>query len=161
MRFDQINGDRWTIPKTKNGHAHVVTLSPLALEIIEKQRALSGGPFVFGSASKAGHPITGDSLTKALERVRNKHLAELEPFCVHDLRRSVASGAAEYLDAPERLIELMLNHLPKDRLIRTYQAGGMSEKLRGLFLRWGCFMQGVIQPEQAAPDNVVPIAASK
>lgn len=161
MRFDQINGDRWTIPKTKNGHAHVVTLSPLALEIIEKQRALSGGPFVFGSASKAGHPITGDSLTKALERVRNKHLAELEPFCVHDLRRSVASGAAEYLDAPERLIELMLNHLPRDRLIRTYQAGGMSEKLRGLFLRWGCFMQGVIQPEQAVPDNVVPIAASK
>lgn len=157
MRWDQLNGDRWTIPETKNGRAHVVTLCPLALEIIERQKALSSGPYVFESTSKAGHPITGDAVTKALERVRQKHLAELVPFSPHDLRRSVATGAAEYLDAPERLIELMLNHVPKDRLIRTYQVGGMAEKLRGLFLRWGEFIQTLTQPEQAKPDNVVSV----
>ncbi|WP_270799289.1 tyrosine-type recombinase/integrase [Aeromonas sp. QDB54] len=155
MRWEQINGDRWTIPETKNGRAHVVTLCPLALDIIEQQKALSNGPYVFESTSKTGHPITGDAVTKALERVRIKYLAELAPFSPHDLRRSVATGAAEYLDAPERLIELMLNHVPKDRLIRTYQVGGMAEKLRALFLRWGDFMATITQPEQAKPDNVV------
>ena len=157
MRWEQINGDRWTIPETKNGRAHVVTLCPLALEIIERQRELSQGSFVFESTSKAGHPITGDAVTRALERVRLKYLAELVPFSPHDLRRSAATGAAEYLDAPERLIELMLNHVPKDRLIRTYQVGQQAEKLRALFLRWGDFIQSLTQPEQAKPDNVVSV----
>ena len=155
MRWEQINGDRWIIPETKNGRAHVVTLCPLALEIIERQKALSGGPYVFESTSKAGHPITGDAVTRALERVRLKYLAELAPFSPHDLRRSVATGAAEYLDAPERLIELMLNHVPKDRLIRTYQVGQQAEKLRTLFLRWGEFIRSITQPEHAKPDNVI------
>ncbi|WP_447835663.1 tyrosine-type recombinase/integrase [Aeromonas salmonicida] len=157
MRWEQINGDRWTIPETKNGRAHVVTLCPLALEIIERQKPLSNGPYVFESTSKPGLPITGDAVTRALERVRMKYLAELVPFSPHDLRRSVATGAAEYLDAPERLIELMLNHVPKDRLIRTYQVGGMAEKLRALFLRWGDFIQTVTQTEQTKSDNVVSI----
>ncbi|MFQ1641477.1 tyrosine-type recombinase/integrase [Aeromonas veronii] len=157
MRWEQINGDRWTIPETKNGRAHVVTLCPLALEIIEQQTALSNGPYVFESTSKTGHPITGDAVTKALERVRIKYLAELVPFSPHDLRRSVATGAAEYLDAPERLIELMLNHVPKDRLIRTYQVGGMAEKLRTLFLRWGEFVRVLTQPAEQVPDNVVAV----
>lgn len=159
MRWDQLNGDRWTIPETKNGRTHVVTLCPLALEIIERQRPLSQGPYVFESTSKAGHPITGDAVTKALERVRVKFLGELVPFSPHDLRRSVATGAAEYLDAPERLIELMLNHVPKDRLIRTYQVGGMAEKLRSLFLSWGDFIQSQVSrdPEQAKQGNVVSV----
>ncbi|MDX7777918.1 tyrosine-type recombinase/integrase [Aeromonas hydrophila] len=155
MRWEQINGDRWTVPETKNGRAHVVTLCPLALEIIERQKALSRGPYVFESTSKAGHPITGDAVTKALERVRMKYLGELAPFSPHDLRRSVATGVAEYLDAPERLIELLLNHVPKDRLIRTYQVGQQAEKLRTLFLRWGDFVGGITQGDQAKPDNVV------
>ena len=157
MRWDQINGDRWTIPETKNGRSHVVPLCPLALEIIEQQRGLSQGPYVFESTSKPGESVTGDAVTRALERVRLKYLAELAPFSPHDLRRSVATGAAEYLDAPERLIELMLNHVPKDRLIRTYQVGQQAEKLRALFLRWGEFVRSMTQPEQAKPDNVVSV----
>ena len=160
MRWEQINGDRWTIPETKNGRAHVVTLCPLALEIIERQRELSQGPFVFESTSKAGHPITGDAVTRALERVRLKYLAELAPFSPHDLRRSAATGAAEYLDAPERLIELMLNHVPKDRLIRTYQVGQQAEKLRNLFLRWGDFIATHITKESTKlsnSNNVIPV----
>lgn len=157
MRFDQVVGDRWTIPETKNGRSHVVTLHPLALDIIKRQKKLSQGPFVFESTSKTGHPITGDAVTKALERVRQKHLTELEPFSPHDLRRSVATGAAEYLDAPERLIELLLNHVPKDRLIRTYQVGGMADKLRTLFIRWGDFIQASTQESQVTPENIISV----
>ncbi len=163
MRWDQLNGDRWTIPETKNGRNHVVTLSPLALDILEQQRNLSQGHFVFESTSRIGHPITGDAVTKALERVRLKYLADFESFSPHDLRRSVATGAAEYLDAPERLIELLLNHVPKDRLIRTYQVGGMADKLRALFLSWGGFMESVITGPTGEHDtgNVVTVEFRK
>lgn len=158
MRWDQINGDRWTIPETKNGRSHIVTLHPLALSILTKQRILSESAYVFESTSKPGYPITGDAITRALERVRTKYCAEVERFSPHDLRRSVATGCAEYLDAPERLIELLLNHVPKDRLIRTYQVGQQAEKLRNLFLRWGFFIENeVVHNATTQPDNVVQI----
>lgn len=162
MRWSHINGDRWTIPETKNGRAHVVTLCPLALDIIGQQRGLSNGPFVFESSSLPERPITGDAVTRALERVRLKYLGELEPFSPHDLRRSVATGAAEYLDAPERLIELLLNHVPRDRLVRTYQVGQQAEKLRVLFLRWGSFVADLVRPvEHQESSNVVRMEFGK
>lgn len=159
MRWDQINGDRWTISETKNGKSHVVTLHPLALSILKKQRIISEGAFVFESTSNQGFPITGDAVTRALERLRKKYLAELEPFSPHDLRRSVATGCAEYLDAPERLIERLLNHIPKDRLIRTYQVGQQAEKLRSLFLSWGDFVERYVAQSASheVTDNVVQV----
>ena len=159
MRWDQINGERWTIPETKNGKSHVVTLHPLALSILKKQRIISEGAYVFESTSNQGFSITGDAVTRALERLRKRYLAELEPFSPHDLRRSVATGCAEYLDAPERLIERLLNHVPKDRLIRTYQVGQQAEKLRKLFLDWGDFVeQQVTRDANNKPtDNVVKV----
>lgn len=162
MRWEQIKGDRWTIPETKNGKSHVVTLHPLVVSILETQRIISEGGWVFESLSKPGFPVTGDAITRALERLRTKHMAEVVSFSPHDLRRSVATGCAEYLDAPERLIELLLNHVPKDRLIRTYQVGQQAEKLRNLFLKWGDFIEyQVIQANDDIPDNVVKISFGK
>lgn len=159
MRFDQIDGDRWSIPETKNGRSHVVTLHPLALEIVERHRALSRGPWVFESISKPGEAITADAVTRALDRIRVKFVAELEHFQVHDLRRSVATGCGEYLDAPERLIEKLLNHQGADKLMRTYQVGEQAEKLRQLWLNWGDWLaSNVIQDEAVAvPNNVVAV----
>lgn len=162
MRWEQIKGDRWTIPETKNGKSHVVTLHPLVLSILETQRIISEGAWVFESLSKPGFPVTGDAITRALERLRPKHMAEVASFSPHDLRRSVATGCAEYLDAPERLIELLLNHVPKDRLIRTYQVGQQAEKLRSLFLKWGDFIEHeVIRHDDNIPNNVVKISFGK
>ncbi|EFO1116565.1 integrase, partial [Escherichia coli] len=71
-------------------------------------------------------------------------------------------GCAEYLDAPERLIELLLNHVPKDRLIRTYQVGQQAEKLRNLFLKWGDFIEHeIIESDNGTPDNVIQISFGK
>ncbi|MCZ5680653.1 tyrosine-type recombinase/integrase [Escherichia coli] len=158
MRWDQINGERWTIPATKNGKSHIVTLHPYMLSLIKHNvNSLKVHMFLVLLANLA-FPITNDALTRALERVRSKYLAELTPFSPHDLRRSVATGCAEYLDAPERLIELLLNHVPKDRLIRTYQVGQQAEKLKNLFIEWGNFiMNNVITVQQNAPDNVIHI----
>jgi integrase len=119
----------------------VVTLSPLAQEIISEQRMItsSTSPYVFESTTKLGHAITGDALMRALDRLQKRKLAELEPFSVHDLRRSVANCCGIELGAGPLEIEHMLNHQISDKLLRTYQAGALRnpEKLRSLFLRWG------------------------
>ena len=164
MKLDQIEGNKWTIPadNTKNKRAHVVTLHSLALEIIEQQKSIISqqSQYVFESSSIRYNPITGDSITRALERLRKKYLAELDAFTVHDLRRSVASGCAEYLDAPERLIELLLNHQPSDRLVRTYQVSDRTEKLKGLFLSWGDFVNKNVRGKESKTDNSNVIAGN-
>jgi len=55
-----------------------VTLHPIAISLLKRQRILSESAYVFESTSKPGSPITGDAITRALERVRIKYCAELE-----------------------------------------------------------------------------------
>lgn len=80
MRWEQINGNRWTIPETKNGKSHIVTLHPLALSLLKTQRIISEGGWVFESLSKPSFPVTGDAITRALERLKTKYMAEVAPF---------------------------------------------------------------------------------
>ena len=61
----------------------------------------------------------------------------MEPFTVHDLRRSAATNWAERLDAEERVIELCLNHLPLNKLVRTYHRSRHDDKKKMLWQRWG------------------------
>lgn len=78
-------------------------------------------------------------MTRTLDRLQKRKLAELEPFSIHDLRRSVADCCGIELGAGPLEIEHMLNHQISDKLRRTYQAGSLRnpDKLRMLFLRWG------------------------
>ncbi|UNP89643.1 hypothetical protein MNZ22_04515 [Aeromonas encheleia] len=72
----------------------------------------------------------------------------------------MSTGCGEYLDAPERLVEKLLNHQGEDKLVRTYQVGEQAEKLRRLWLDWGDWMAANVaqEPEAAAmQDNVVRV----
>jgi integrase len=96
MEWSEIDGEWWTIPgtKTKNGLAHRVPLTPLALRIldeIKKEVEGTGGKkkplsqFVFpGPSGKA--PMANPQ--KALERIQT---ATGIHFRGHDLRRTAAS----------------------------------------------------------------------
>ena len=169
MQWAHLDGDRWTIPETKSGRPHVVTLSPLAKAIIEEQRMICSpiSPYVFESSTKLGHSITGDALMRALDRLQKRKMAEFESFSVHDLRRSVANCCGIELGAGPLEIEHMLNHQISDKLLRTYQAGALRnpEKLRALFLRWGEFVAQNIaaNPNAVAqhPSNVVTVQFGK
>ncbi len=166
MQWAQIDGDRWTIPETKSGRAHVITLCPLAQAILEEQRAIvsPGCPYVFESSIRPGEPITGDAMMRALERLQKRKMAEYEPFNVHDLRRSVATCCGIELGAGPLEIEHMLNHQISDKLLRTYQAGALRnpDKLKALFLRWGEYVrQHIADPEPdegtQAGSNVIQV----
>ena len=140
MRFSHIRDDVWTIPDTKNGKPHSVFLSRQAKALIDEQAVYVNGDFVFESdrpKSDVIEPILVDSITRSLRRFISRSLSDMEPFTVHDLRRSAATNWAERLDAEERVIELCLNHLPLNKLVRTYHRSRHDDKKKMLWQRWG------------------------
>jgi integrase len=116
MRWQDIDEVErtWTIPseKTKAGRAHLVPLPPLAMDVLREVRqslmqlgALSEDDldaqgklpeYVF--TTRGDRPISGYSkaksrLDKAVARTRAKEgLPILEPWTIHDLRRTVGTG---------------------------------------------------------------------
>jgi len=166
MRWNELDlkAGTWEIPKTrtKNRRGHFVYLSPLALKILKDLQPLTGeSRFVFESMDKPGQSIHQDSLTKALSRLQGVEegpLTGIEPFTLHDLRRSAATGWGEYLKVPPHVIELMLNHLPKDKLVQTYQRASYAEEQRKAWKAWGTKIERFVANE---PKNVVSITSKK
>ena len=156
MRFSHIRDDIWTIPDTKNGKPHSVFLSRQAKALIDEQALYVNGDFVFESdrpKSDVIEPILVDSITRALRRFISRSLSDMEPFTVHDLRRSAATNWAERLDAEERVIELCLNHLPLNKLVRTYHRSRHDDKKKMLWQRWGELVELEIANEPQKNNN--------
>jgi integrase len=173
--------------RTKNRRGHMVYLSALVVEILRGLQSLSGAsPFVFESmrqsrdgavVSQSLHP---DTLSRTIYRLRGEEgkpkgnsrdrkavaqadkepapLANLAHFTVHDLRRSAATAWGEYLKTPPHIIERMLNHLPEDKLVATYQRAVYADEQRDAWEAWGALVE---QQVARAPGNVISIVATE
>lgn len=117
MRWTEVDvaAESWTIPKerTKNGIAHEVALSEVALRVLNSMPRIEAGPrsagLVFTTNGKSA--VSGFSKAKA-GFDRAMALAKGEPtphWTLHDLRRSAASGMAG-LGIPPHVVEATLNH---------------------------------------------------
>jgi integrase len=108
MRWSQLDIDRsaWTIPAdvAKNGRAHEVPLSEIALDIIKSLPRFAGSDLAFTTTGIS--PISGFGRAKD----RLDFLMEACEWRLHDLRRTVASGMARLGIAPH-VIEKVLNHV--------------------------------------------------
>jgi integrase len=104
LRWSEVQGDQIVLPgeRTKNHRAHVIPLSEPAMTILAKRVRRDRG-FVFG---RDGSGFRGWS--KAKEKIEAR--APLEPWVVHDLRRTVATRMAE-LGVQPHIIEAVLNHV--------------------------------------------------
>ena len=159
MRWDEINFDEgvWLLPseRTKNRQAHTIYLSSLAAEIIQSLLPISGNSqFVFdtGHYTDGGH-IHADTLTGVIARLRgmatgvkkklvsNAPLVDMPSFNVHDLRRSAATAWGEYLKTEPHVIERMLNHQPRNKLIATYQRAVYGSEQKSTWLQWGIMIE--------------------
>lgn len=155
MSWNELDLDvgTWVLPKerTKNKQAHTIYLSDLALALINILRFYSNkSEFVFdtGRHSKDGH-IHADSLTGVIYRLlgtskgpKKKNggyepLIHIQPFSIHDLRRSAATAWGEHLKVEPHVIERMLNHQPINKLMATYQRAVYAEEQKLAWLAWG------------------------
>ena len=171
MRWADIDEDEctWTLSSemTKAGRAHVVPLSPLALEILgetkEMARLLGGEPkngkpatYVF--TTRGDRPISGYSkakarLDKAVVAARQEDgLPALDPWTIHDLRRTVGTGLGK-LGVSRFIIGRVLNHA--DRTVTgIYDRHEYLEEKRRSLDTWGTYLGNLIGPPSG---NVVPI----
>jgi integrase len=114
----------WLIPgaKTKNGKAHIVPLSGLAVDTVraalaDPHRNIDGASaHVFRSKWGSTAAIARHSLSQATRRIcalPRFEAAGLKPFTPHDLRRTGAT-LARAAGAPRDAVAALLNHSPDD-----------------------------------------------
>lgn len=138
-RWSQIDAEArtWTRPATlmKSGEAHIVTLSPAALAVLETAKPLRtlSSDLIFPGTR--GQPLTDMALLKIVK--------EAGPFTVHGFRAAFRTWAAEQMPTiPEAVAEAALAHSVPDAVVRAYQRAKFMELRRKLLDAWAGFVEG-------------------
>jgi integrase len=137
--------------RIKNKKPHQIPLSPIAMEILETRYKRirvpsitangTNGVSVFG---KRGH---GFSTWADGKRGLDRRLPGMEPFRLHDVRRSVATGMARIgISIP--VIEKVLNHQSGTfaGIVGVYQRHDFAEVKRQALELWASHLMAVVAP---------------
>src|SRR3546814_10769165 len=165
MRWSELSADltTWTIPKerAKNKLAHEVQLSPAAVEILKglprKTVTVDGKevPSDFVFTTTGATPFASYSKAKA----RLDKNAEIAPWGLHDLRRTMTTGLASIGIAPH-IADKILNH--KTGTIKgvaaVYNRHAYTEERRNALEAWANRLDRVVN---GRADNVVELRAAQ
>jgi integrase len=180
LRWNELTDDleSWTLPgeRTKNGVTHVVPLSAPARDLlrsllpedeIEAKRVLAErrangelvlpgvvGTFAGWSKSKTVlDKAVADARAEAV-KVAGKGPAPLEPWNVHDIRRSVATGF-QRLGVRLEVTEAVLNHISGSRggIAGVYQRHDWATEKRAALDAWASHVLAV--SENKIPANKI------
>jgi len=161
------NDQLWTIPppRTKNGKEHYVPLPAAALSIIaaipeirsegkKKYLLTTTGKTPISGFSKGKTAIDAEMLAiarrEAAERGEEPKDVKLEPWTLHDLRRTAASGMAR-LGVPVHVVEAVLNHQSGTikGVARVYNRYEYADEKREALTAWA----GLVEQITAKPSR--------
>jgi len=159
MHTREIDSGWWTIPsdRAKNGKAHRVPLSSLAMEIInesiaqnKKSREIPEGQeyvgFIFPCPHRAKiQPIERHALSKALKRNESEDgltVLGVPAFTPHDLRRTAATFMAESGEMDE-VIDAILSHT-KQGIIRVYNQFKYDAQKKAALEAWALKLASIV-----------------
>ena len=159
MAWPEIDLERgiWTIPgdRTKNGRAHVVALTHAARAIVEGVEHRTGTDRLFG---RGGNGFGGWSKAKAaldqrIAKNRGARAEPLAPWCVHDIRRTVATRMAD-LGVLPHVIEAVLNHVSghKAGVAGVYNRASYEREMRAALVLWADRISSIV--ERRAPTII-------
>jgi integrase len=167
LRWSELSDDlsmlRLDGSRTKNGRPLELALPPLVQDILRGIKRVEKSPYVFtGGTGKT--PVSGwskikdrlDELMLDLAREERGKDATIEPWVVHDLRRTAAS-TMQYLGVRVEVIERALNHVSGSfgGVSGTYQRDPMTDEVRAALERWASHIEGIISGKAAA--KVLPL----
>ena len=112
----------WTIPadRSKNGRPHTVYLTDLMLKLLNEVPRFKDVDLVFPAAGNANRPMSGDQKVK--DRI-NKRMREAmsaagakepENWCLHDFRRTIATGLQRLGFRPD-IADQVIGHVGSTR----------------------------------------------
>jgi integrase len=144
----------WTVPaeNSKNGRAHVVPLSSLALKLFGDLKGLARDSVYVLPGYAGSKAITERALTKAAERARPWVMIQKDTrtevvahWTPHDLRRTVATQLSD-LGVLPHIVEKVLNHTMQGVMAVYNRHDYMSER-RQAFDLWGDRLRAIIEAE--------------
>lgn len=152
----------WTMPgaRTKNGKAHVVQLSARAVEILNALPRIGTRGLLFtttGATPISGFRHARERLVAAMAKLGQ---AEVEPFTLHDLRRTAATGMAGIGIAPH-VVDKILNHVGGAirGVAAIYNRHAYLDERKAALEAWSRRLETLVDP--APPANVIPIAGAR
>ena len=94
-----------------------------------------------------------------LAAAREEGRAVIEPWTLHDLRRTFVTGMVE-LHVPPHVVELVVNHISGTRagVAGTYNRSELLPERKAALERWATHVQGLVAPW---PDSVVSLPLRK
>jgi len=145
MEWDEIDLESawWTIPeeKSKNGLAHRVPLTQVAIKILRdlRERQLRSktkkkSVWVFPARKGKGHLTT---IQKAVEKIRER--SGIKDFTAHDLRRTAASLMTG-MGIPRLTVSKILNHV-EPGVTAVYDRYSYDKEKREALETWGHRLQ--------------------
>lgn len=154
MSWDEINIDKkvWTIPvrRSKNGKAHAVPLTKPCVDIIKSlpRHSREAGSTDFLFSPKSVPPAGFTKFKNRLDKIIAGDGQALEPYVLHDIRRSVATGMAR-LGIALPVVERCLNHTSGSfsGIVGVYQRHSFTEEMREALDRWANHIARLIDDE--------------
>jgi len=140
----------WTIPgdRAKNGLAHIVPLSQLALKVIDALPVVSGSDRLFAVPGNLDAVSSGFSKgSPRLLRIMTEFNDDkpVEHFVLHDLRRTAATGM-QRLGVAMPVTEAVLNHISGSRggIAGVYQRHDYFEEKKEALAKWADEIERVV-----------------
>ena len=153
----------WTVPpeRFKSNAMHLVPLTADVVALLRELPRFKKGDYLF-STTFGAKPVDGFSKAKArldglmLEELRAEDPgAELPPFVIHDLRRTVRTRLSA-VRVSDTVAEMVIGHGRKG-MQRVYDEHKYVDEMREALKLWNTRLRDIVEP---VPDNVVSMAAS-
>jgi integrase len=158
----------WTVPpeRFKSDTVHLVPLSSDVIALLGELPRFKKFDHLF-STTMGEKPVSGYSKAKArldrdmlrtlkaMARQRGDDPAELEPFVIHDLRRTLRTRLSS-LKVPDTVAEMVIGHGRKG-LQRVYDQHTYADEKREALDLWSAKLREIVTPP---PANVVKLRAS-
>ena len=140
----------WTIPaaRFKTGDTHTNPLTDDTISLLNGLPRFQHGDLLF-STTFGRKPFNGFSKAKArLDRLMREQLgSELQPFTLHDLRRTMRTRLAE-LRIPEHIAEAAIGHA-KRGIVAVYNRARYADELIEAFEAWHAKLRTIVSPPAA------------
>ena len=166
----------WVLPRhrVKNDKAHVVALSPAAVEILAALPRIRNNGWLLTSTGET--PVSGfgrarERLAAAMLDRLKKELVEagkvteaaertIEPFTLHDLRRTAATGMAG-LGVAHHVVDRILNHTAGkiSGVARIYNRHEYADERKAALDAWAAHIARLVEPPPATTTVVRLIKA--
>jgi integrase len=167
MRWSEVDLDAcsWTIAKErcKNGKAHTIDLHLEAVALLDRlgepaaARRAGDEEFVFSTTGRTPVAAFSDAKRRIDARMQTILGDKFQPWRIHDLRRTAASGMAA-LGFQPHIIERVLNHISgaQGGLVSVYQRHEYRDERKRAIMAWGDHVVRLVKAETPA-SNIVPL----